>query len=169
MDLDTVWNSEAWCDVHFFKIKLIYFNGYLWLHSTQWDFCILVLSHPVSDGSSAIKAAYLHCWACFEVYMQPTLISTPFWNINTGLLPFLWRQGGIVQRAHSRKTMSRQLKTVTVTQAGDSREVSSVSSTYLGLLRNLTRHKHPCAQIPIYCAISGSQQNTEHHSVATAH
>lgn len=46
---------------------VIFFNGYLWLHSILWDLCIPALSHPVPQKktcSAAIKAAYFHRSPC---------------------------------------------------------------------------------------------------------
>lgn len=61
---------------------VIFFNGYLWLHSILWDLCIPALSHPVPQKktcSAAVKAAYLHL--CY--YKRHSLSSSTFWVLNT--------------------------------------------------------------------------------------
>lgn len=66
---------------------VIFFNGYLRLHSILWDLCIPALSHPVPKKktcSAAIKAAYLHCSTCSAVYYKRrSLSSSTFWVLNT--------------------------------------------------------------------------------------
>lgn len=91
---------------------VIFFNGYLWLHSILWDLCIPALSHPVPQKktcSAAIKAAYLHRSTCSAVYYKRhSLSSSTFWVLNTIFL-ILFLQWVTAQR----EQLSCVLKTET--------------------------------------------------------